>query len=86
MALNVLLQILLQCARKCILLQWVTAITPSVAQWISIAKGLIPNEAYSTALRDKPFKFHMIWGPFLKYLGVEAEHALYCQKYWVAPF
>lgn len=71
-----LLQILLHCARKCILLQWITDITPSVAQWISIAKGLIPNEAYSKALRDKPVKFHRIWDPFLKFLGVEAEYML----------
>ncbi len=76
MALKVLLQILLHCAHKCILLQWITAITPSVAQWISVAKGIIPNEAYSTSLREKPFKFRMIWGPFINYLGEEAEHML----------
>jgi len=47
-----------------------------VAQWINVVKGFIPNEAFSTALKDKPFKFYKIWGPFLKYLGVEVEHML----------
>lgn len=70
-----LLQILLHCARKCILLQWIMVMTPPVAQWKIIAKGFIPNEAYSTALRDKPFRFHGIWDPFLKCLGVEVEPA-----------
>lgn len=62
-----LLRISLHCARKCTLLQRITDTIPSMAQWISIAKGVLPNEAYSTALRDKPVKFERIWGPFLKY-------------------
>ncbi len=53
---------------NCILLQWIMDITPSVAQRKSMAKGLIPKEAYFTALRVKPFKFHRIWDPFLKCL------------------
>jgi len=35
-----------------------------VAQWINVVKGFIPNEAFSTALKDKPFKFYMSRGNF----------------------
>lgn len=71
-----LLQILLHCARKCILVCWITDRAPSIAQWINTAKGLIPYEAFSTALKDKPFKFYKEWDPFFTYLGVGETHLL----------
>lgn len=71
-----LLQILLHCARKCILVCWITDQVPSIAQWINTIKGLIPYEAFSTALKDKPFKFHKVWDPFFTYLGAGERHLL----------
>lgn len=71
-----LLQILLHCARKCILVCWITDRAPSITQWINMARSLVPYEAFSTALKDKPFKFYKIWDPFFNYLGMAESHAL----------
>jgi len=71
-----LLQILLHCARKCILVHWITEQVPSIAQWINTIKGLIPYKAFSTALKDKPFKFYKVWDPFFIYLGAGERHLL----------
>ncbi len=71
-----LFQILLHCARKCILVCWITDQIPSIAQWINTIKSLIPFEAFSTALKDKPFKFYKVWDPFFTYLGAGERHLL----------
>lgn len=71
-----LLQILLHCARKCILLLWITDKPPSIAQWVGIVTNVIPWEAFSSVLNHKPYQFYKIWDPFLEYLGPDKAQTL----------
>ena len=71
-----LLHILLHCARKCILTLWITDKAPTLNQWKQTVTSIIPFEAYSTALKDKPFLFYRTWDPFLDYLGTTAPHRM----------
>lgn len=64
-----LLHILLQCAQKCILVMWITDKAPTLNQWVHSVTSIIPLEAFSTAVKDKPFLFYRTWDPFSDYLG-----------------
>ena len=50
-----LLHILLHCARKCIMALWISDKAPTLNQWKQTVTSIIPFEAYSTALKDKPY-------------------------------
>lgn len=71
-----LLDILLHCARKCILTLWITDKAPTLTQWRQTVMSIIPLEAFSTALRDKPFLFYRTWDPFLDYLGASVSRRI----------
>lgn len=64
-----LVNILLFCARRCILLKWVSEESPNVTQWINGVLEFMPLEALSFYLKEEPYKFDKIWGPFMTYLG-----------------
>ena len=55
-----LLHILLHCARKCILLMWISDKPPTLQRWLCNVTNIIPIEAFSMALKDKPFTFYRI--------------------------
>lgn len=62
---NSLLHILLHCAQKCILAVWISNKAPTLSQWKQTVVSIIPYEAFSTALKDKPFLRYRTWDPFL---------------------
>lgn len=64
-----LVHILLHCAPKCILLMWICDKAPTLNQWFYTVTSIVPFEAFSTALKDKPFTFDKIWDSFFDYLG-----------------
>ena len=64
-----LVHILLHCAWKCILLMWISDEAPTLNQWSCTVTNIFPFEAFSTALKDKPFTFYKIWDSFFDYLG-----------------
>ena len=71
-----LLDILLHCARKCIMVLWISDKAPTLTQWQQTVLSIIPFEAVSTAMKDKPFLFYRTWDPFLDYLGISASRRL----------
>lgn len=71
-----LLHILLHCARKCIMVLWISDRVPSLSQWTQTIISIIPMEAFSTALKNKPFLFHRTWDPFLDSLDASAAQRL----------
>ena len=80
-----LLKILLFCARRCILLTWVSEEPPSITQWISSVLVFMPLEALSFYLREEPFHFYKVWSPFIAYLGPESLQAItagFCGLAW----
>lgn len=48
---------------------WISDKGPTLNQWLQTVTSIIPFEAFSTALKDKPFLFYRIWDPFFEYLG-----------------
>ena len=71
-----LLHILLHCARKCIMVQWISDEAPSPHQWLQTVIAVIPMEAFSTLLKEKPYKFYKTWDPFLDYLDYSSAQRL----------
>lgn len=71
-----LLHILLHCARKCILALWITDKAPTLNQWRQSVMSILPFEAFSTALMDKPFLFYRTWDPFLDYPGATVSRRM----------
>lgn len=64
-----LLKILLFTARCCILLQWISEMSPTKTQWTKSILDIMPLEALSSFLKNKPLQFYKIWDPFLSHLG-----------------
>ena len=79
-----LLKVLLYSARRCVLLQWISDSAPTISQWTRSVMELIPLEAISFWLKDKPFKFFQIWNPFLDYIGEDGARALQSGLYGLA--
>lgn len=58
--------------RRCILLQWISDKPPKLLQWLQGIMELIPLEAMTYWLKDKPLLFYKTWNPFLNYIGMES--------------
>lgn len=71
-----LLHILLHCARKCLMVQWISDEAPSHHQWLQTVIAIIPMEAFSTLLMNKPYAFYKTWDPFLNYLDFSSAQRL----------
>ena len=71
-----LLHILLHCTRKYILVLWISDKAPSLNQWLKIVSNIIPFEASSIALKDRPLLFFRTWDPYFDYLGFNASQRM----------
>lgn len=71
-----LVDVFLFCARRCILLQWISDKPPKLSQWLQGIMELIPLEAMTYWIKDKPSMFYKIWEPFLDHIGAEKAQTL----------
>lgn len=65
---------LLHRALKCIPVMWIKDKAPTLNPWMNTVTSLIPLEAFSTALKDKPFLFYQAWDHFFECLGDSKSH------------
>ena len=71
-----LLFILLHCARKSVLVLWISDKAPSLDQWLKIVSSITQFKAFSTALKDRPFLFFRTWDPYFDFQGFNASQRM----------
>lgn len=64
------------CARKCILLNWVTDKVPSKIHWLRIILEYLSLDFLTCRLHDKKNSFHKIWEPFMTYMDLDISAIL----------
>lgn len=65
-----LYKMLTACARKCILLSWVTDKVPSKIHWQRIILEYASLDFLTYMIHDKKYAFHEIWEPFMSYINL----------------
>lgn len=64
------------CARKCILLNWITDKSPSRTQWHKVVIEYISLDYLTCKLHDKDNIFRRTWEPFMSFMGLNIETIL----------
>ena len=71
-----LYQTLAFCARKCILLNWITDKAPSKAQWQRVVFEYVVLDHLTCKLHSNDDAFRKTWDPFLSYVGLNVSTIL----------
>lgn len=66
-----LYRLLTFCARKCVLLNWITDKAPSKAQWQRTVLDYVSLDYLTNKLNNRDDVFHRIWDPFMCYVGLD---------------
>lgn len=66
-----LYQMLTFCARKCLLVNWISDQIPTMTQWHRMILGYISLDYLTCRLHHKDVVFENTWKPFLSYMGLE---------------
>lgn len=59
------------CARKCILLNWISDKAPSKSQWHRMVLDHISLDYLTNKLHGRDDIFHKTWDPFMSYIGLD---------------
>lgn len=59
------------CARKCVLLNWISDKAPSKTQWQRTVLEYISLDFLTSKLNNRENTFHRIWDPYMLYAGLD---------------
>lgn len=71
-----LCRMLFFCARKCILLNWISDNAPSRTQWHNVIIQYVSLDYLTCKLHEKDNIFRRIWEPFMSFIGINIETIL----------
>lgn len=64
------------CARKCILLNWLSEKAHSITLWHMVVPEHVSLDFLNCASLSKDVRFHRMWDPFLTYMGLNMFYEL----------
>lgn len=72
-----LFRILTFCARKCVLLNWISDKIPCKKQWQRLILEYVSLDFLTCKLYGKDDVFRKIWDPFMRYIGIDISTLFY---------